>query len=85
VKNIELRQRLQVIRDGKWDEVADKIDMLISEIVDNDEDAPRLGCATTRELLHELEVRFEVHCPGGLDYKTVGSDLSAKPRTIIAY
>jgi hypothetical protein len=72
VKNAELRKRLQTIREGKWDEVADKIDALISDIVDNDEEA-RLGYATTRQLLAELSARFEIQGAqaGGLDYRTV--------------
>ena len=80
MKNTELRKRLQEIREGKWDEVADKIDALISEIVDNDEYAPRLGYATTRELLAELSARFDVHCLGGLDYKSAGPE-PYEPRT----
>lgn len=71
MKNSTLRQRLQEIREGKWDEVADKIDALISDITDNDEDEPRLGLATNRQLLKELSTRIEIHhAHGGLDYRT---------------
>lgn len=71
MKTAELRKRLQQIREGKWDEIADKIDALLSEITDTDNE-PRLGCATTRELLAEVSARFEVQGAqsGGLDYKT---------------
>lgn len=34
-------------------------------------DQPNLGLATTRQLLDELRARIEVHCQGGLDYRTV--------------
>lgn len=34
---------------------------------------PRLGCATTGELLEEIRVRIEVHGPG-LEYRTIDSD-----------
>jgi len=70
MKNSELRMRLQAIREGKWDEVADKIDDLISEIVDNDEGEALLGFATNRQLLAELSGRIELH-HGGLDYRPV--------------
>ena len=33
---------------------------------------PRLGCATTREILEELKTRIEVD--GQLDYRTIDSD-----------
>lgn len=38
------------------------------------DDAPRLGCATTGELLDELTARFQVHCEHGLEYKTHGME-----------
>jgi hypothetical protein len=70
MNNADLRKRLQGIREGKWDEVADKIDALIADIVDNDEGGARLGFATNRQLLSELSARIELHhC--GLDYRTV--------------
>ena len=34
--------------------------------------APKLGCATTREILEELKTRIEMD--GKLDYKTIDSD-----------
>jgi hypothetical protein len=34
--------------------------------------APKLGCATTREILEELKVRIEMD--GKLDYKTIDQD-----------
>lgn len=34
--------------------------------------APKLGCATTREILEELRTRIEMD--GKLDYKTIDSD-----------
>ena len=34
--------------------------------------APKLGCATTREILEELKVRIEMD--GKLDYRTIDSD-----------
>lgn len=69
MKNTELRKRLQEIREGDWGKVADLIDVLISDIVDDDEDAPRLGFATTRQLLAEISARIERK--QSLDYRTV--------------
>ena len=34
--------------------------------------APKLGCATTREILEELKVRIEMD--GKLDYRTIDQD-----------
>jgi len=34
--------------------------------------APKLGCATTREILEELKTRIEMD--GKLDYRTIDSD-----------
>ena len=34
---------------------------------------PQLGLATTRELLTEISTRIEIHCTGGLDYRTFTS------------
>lgn len=35
---------------------------------------PNLGHATTHQLFEELKARFEIHCDGGLDYRTVDGD-----------
>jgi hypothetical protein len=35
---------------------------------------PRLGLATNAEILDELRARIEIHCAGGLDYRTVGGE-----------
>ena len=37
--------------------------------VEEMQNEPKLGCATTRQLLEELTARIEVD--GGLDYRTV--------------
>lgn len=34
--------------------------------------APKLGCATTREILEELKTRIEID--GNLDYRTIDQD-----------
>jgi hypothetical protein len=39
---------------------------------------PHLGLATTGELLDELRARIEVHALGGLDYRTVDGEKSAR-------
>lgn len=82
MKTAVLRKRLEGIRDSNWGDVPDKIDALLAEIGLGDDNAPRLGCATTRELLAELSARFEVQGAqsGGLDYKTVGPEING-PRT----
>jgi len=38
------------------------------------DDAPRLGYATTGELLVELTARFQVHCEHGLEYRPCGME-----------
>jgi len=43
-----------------------------AEILNKEMEKPRLGCATTRELLDELRARIELD--GRLEYKTVDID-----------
>ena len=52
--------------------LARKITKIDKPVVKHEECKPNLGCATTRELLDEIEARIEID--GKLDYKTIDNN-----------
>jgi len=62
---------------GDWSHAGVKFKELpyVSDVIakyEKEANAPHLGCATTRELIREIEARIEVD--GKLDYKTTEED-----------
>lgn len=72
----------QVMPDQECSRIGHDLAMKISKM-NRESGEPRLGFATTGQLLDELSARIEIHATGGLAYRTVdGEDFDTQPQVV---